>query len=430
MNQEEQEKMTADKEHTSAADADITPAEKKKTKKKKSGFGKGFAAGAVVMAAICAALFVMTSGMGGLSGGGQLLDRNTQGKIRSLAEYIQANYYEDVDTEKLQEGLYAGLFDNLDVYSQYYTAEEAKQLFESNVSGTYCGIGASLQQDAETKTVTIMHVYDGSPAQESGLKEGDVIVSADSYDASSMDLTEFITHIRGEEDTKVHLVIARPGEAENLEFDIARKNLVLPTVTSQMLKNNIGYIQVTEFTEHTTEQFEDALQTLNDQKMTALIVDLRSNPGGMLTSVCDMLDDILPKGLLVYTEDRNGKRVDYSSTDDKSLNLPLAVLVNGYSASASEIFAGAIQDREAGTIIGTTTYGKGVVQSILSLKDGSAFKLTTSRYFTPNGTCIQGIGITPDVELDYEFTGPEDASYSVDYDNQIQKAMEILQEKQ
>lgn len=326
--------------------------------------------------------------------------------------------------------MYAGLFDNLDVYSQYYTAEEAKQLFESNVSGTYCGIGASLQQDAETKTVTIMHVYDGSPAQESGLKEGDVIVSADSYDASSMDLTEFITHIRGEEDTKVHLVIARPGEAENLEFDIARKNLVLPTVTSQMLKNNIGYIQVTEFTEHTTEQFEDALQTLNDQKMTALIVDLRSNPGGMLTSVCDMLDDILPKGLLVYTEDRNGKRVDYSSTDDKSLNLPLAVLVNGYSASASEIFAGAIQDREAGTIIGTTTYGKGVVQSILSLKDGSAFKLTTSRYFTPNGTCIQGIGITPDVELDYEFTGPEDASYSVDYDNQIQKAMEILQEKQ
>ena len=143
-----------------------------------------------------------------------------------------------------------------------------------------------------------------------------------------------------------------------------------------------------------------------------------------------ILDDILPKGLLVYTEDRSGNREDYNSTDDKSLDLPLAVLVNGYSASASEIFAGAIQDRKAGTIVGTTTYGKGVVQSILSLKDGSAFKLTTSRYFTPNGTCIQGIGITPDVELDYEFTGSEDATYSVDYDNQIQKALEILQQQQ
>ena len=434
MNQEEQEIMTADAEHTSATEIENQPEKKKnkkkKAKKKNTGFGKGFAAGAVVMAVICGAIFVMTSGIHGLSAGSDLLDKNTRAKIQSLAQYIQSNYYEDVDTEKLQEGLYSGLFDNLDVYSQYYTADEAKQLFESNVSGTYCGIGASLQQDAETKTVTIMHVYDGSPAQESGLQEGDVIVSADNYDASSMDLTEFITHIRGEEGTKVHLVIARSGESENLEFDIVRKNLVLPTVTNQMLKNNTGYIQVTEFTEHTTEQFEDALQELQKQGMTSLIVDLRSNPGGMLTSVCDMLDDILPKGLLVYTEDRSGKRVDYKSTDDKSLDLPLAVLVNGYSASASEIFAGAIQDRKAGTIVGTTTYGKGVVQSILSLKDGSAFKLTTSRYFTPNGTCIQGIGITPDVELDYEFTGPEGSSYSVDYDNQIQKALEILQQQQ
>ena len=141
-----------------------------------------------------------------------------------------------------------------------------------------------------------------------------------------------------------------------------------------------------------------------------------------------MLDDILPEGLLVYTEDKNGNRQDYNTTDDKSLDLQLAVLVNGNSASASEIFAGAIQDRKAGTIIGTTTYGKGVVQSILSLKDGSAFKLTTSRYFTPNGTCIQGIGIQPDVEIEYEFTGPEDAKYSEEYDNQIQKALDVLQQ--
>lgn len=431
MNHEEQEILAADMEHTSATEAENQPEKAgNRKKRKRSGFGKGFVTGAIVMAVICGGLFVMTSGVRGLSASSDLLDKNTRTKIQSLAQYIQSNYYEDVDTDTLQEGLYAGLFDNLDVYSQYYTADEAKQLFESNISGTYCGIGASLQQDAETKTVTVMHVYDGSPAQEGGLKEGDVIVSADDYEAASMDLTEFVNHIRGEEDTQVHLVIARSGESENLELDIARKNLVLPTVTNQMLENNTGYIQVTEFTEHTAEQFEEALQTLQNQGMTSLIVDLRSNPGGMLTSVCDMLDDILPKGLLVYTEDRSGKREDYNSTDKKSLDLPLAVLVNGYSASASEIFAGAIQDRKAGTIVGTTTYGKGVVQSILSLKDGSAFKLTTSRYFTPNGTCIQGIGITPDVELDYEFTGPEDAAYSVEYDNQIQKALEILKQQQ
>ena len=355
------------------------------------------------MAVVCGVMFWATSGLGLLSAGssGDLLNRDTEQKIESLASYIQSNYYEDVDTETLEEGLYAGLFDNLDVYSQYYTAEEAKELFDTSVSGTYCGIGASLQQDDDSKAVTILHVYDGSPAQESGLQEGDVIISADSYEAASMDLTEFVNHIRGEEGSQVHLVIARSGEAENLEFDITRKNLVLPTVSSQMLENHTGYIQVTEFTEHTAEQFEEAL---------------------------DSLDDILPKGLLVYTEDRSGKRVDYTSTDEKTLDLPLAVLVNGYSASASEIFAGAIQDRKAGTIIGTTTYGKGVVQSILTLKDGSAFKITTNRYFTPSGTCIQGIGITPDEELEYEFTGPEGAGYSVEYDNQIQKALEVLQQ--
>lgn len=423
MNQEEQDYVTVVTEDTSETESD--KGRKKHKNRKKGGFGKGFLTGAISMAVVGVIVSGVTTGFGRSS---DLLDRTTTNKIQALADYIQSSYYEDVDTDKLQEGLYAGLFDNLDVYSQYYTADEAKQLYETNVSGTYCGIGASLQQDAETKVVTVMHVYDGSPAQESGLREGDVIVSADSYDASSMELTEFITHIRGEEGTQVHVVVARSGEADTLEFDITRKNLVLPTVSQKMLENQTGYIQVTEFTEHTAEQFEEALSELEQEGMTALIVDLRSNPGGMLTAVCDMLDDILPKGLLVYTEDKNGKRVDYSSSDDKSLDVPLAVLVNGSSASASEIFAGAIQDRQAGTIIGTTTYGKGVVQSILSLKDGSAFKLTTNRYFTPNGTCIQGIGITPDVEIEYEFTGPEDAVYSVEYDNQIQKALEVLQQ--
>ena len=355
-----------------------------------------------------------------------VLDKQTEKKIDVLARYIQETYYEDVDIEDLKEGLYAGLFENLDVYSQYYTAEEYKELYESTVSGTYCGIGASLQQDAETKTVTIVHVYDGSPAKEAGLLEGDLIVSADDYEAGEMDLTEFVSHIRGEEGTAVHLTVYRPGEGKNLEFDIERRSLVLPTVTSEMM-GETGYIDVTEFTESTPEQFSDALEDLKSQGMKSLIVDLRANPGGMLNAVCNMLDEILPKGLLVYTEDKDGKRVEYKSTDEKSLDIPLVVLVDGNSASASEIFAGAVQDREAGTIVGTTTYGKGVVQTIRTMKDGSAFKITTNRYFTPGGTCIQDIGIKPDVEIEYEFLGEEDDSYSHERDNQIQKALELLQ---
>lgn len=418
MNQEEQQEQIPEKNEKGPS---------RRRKKGRSGFGKGFAAGIIVAAVL---FFVSTNVASflryGISSDNTVLDKQTEAKIDALAQYIQETYYEDVDIKDLKEGLYAGLFENLDVYSQYYTAEEYAQLYESTVSGTYCGIGASLQQDAETKTVTIVHVYDGSPAKEAGLLEGDLIVSADEYEANEMDLTEFVSHIRGEEGTFVHITVYRPDEGKNLEFDIARRSLVLPTVTSEMM-GETGYIDVTEFTESTPEQFTDALRELESQGMKSLIVDLRANPGGMLDAVCDMLDEILPEGLLVYTENKDGDRVEYKSTDKKSLDIPLAVLVDGNSASASEIFAGAIQDRNAGTIVGTTTYGKGVVQTIRSMKDGSAFKITTNRYFTPGGTCIQDIGIEPDVEIEYEFLGGEDDSYSYEFDNQIQKALELLQ---
>ena len=403
-------------------------------KKKKSGFGKGFIAGLLVAVAVIFGLsavrnVLQTGKVISTASKSCLLDSHTVQKINTLAEYIQQTYYEDVDVEELREGLYAGLFENLDVYSQYYTAEQYQSIYESSVSGTYCGIGASLQQDAKTKDVTIVHVYDNSPAQKAGLQEGDYIVSADEYEANSMELTEFVNHIRGEEGTKVHLVIYRESEGKELEYEIVREQLVLPTVSHEMMDEKTGYIDVTEFTDATPEQFSAALEDLKDQGMKALIVDLRSNPGGMLTAVCDMLDEILPEGLIVYTEDKKGEKKEYFSGDEKSLNLPLVVLVNGQSASASEIFAGAIQDRGAGTVIGTTTYGKGVVQTIRSLKDGSAFKVTTNCYFTPGGTCIQDIGIKPDVELEYEFLGKENETYSYDKDNQIQKALEIIKKE-
>ncbi len=395
----------------------------------KPGFGRGLVTGVIiVVAALAVILIVVVSLYGGIGlvrySDSKLLDEATEEKIGMLAGYIEENYYEEVPIEDLREGLYQGLFDNLDVYSEYYTAEEYEDMMSSEIEGVYSGIGATLEQNTETQLVTIIRVYEGSPAQEAGLKVGDIIYSADDYDSTSMELSEFVTHIRGEEGTSVHLVVYREGV--EMEFDVIRRNLEYPTVEWDMLEDSIGYIAISEFTGSTTSQFESALDDLEEQGMEALIVDLRYNPGGLLDGVCDILNDILPAGLLVYTEERDGQRINYDSTDDCSLDIPLAVLVNGSSASASEIFAGAIQDREAGVIIGTQTFGKGVVQTIRPLSDGSAAKITTSRYYTPNGVCIQGIGITPDIVLEYEFMGEDDEEYSYALDNQIQEAVQYL----
>ncbi len=397
------------------------------------GFVRGFLIGVVVMAVILVVVIflyrnavrsVLSSyGVGDYSDT-ELLDDTTEEKISMLAGYIEGNYYEEVDTEELRNGLYQGLFDNLDEYSEYYTPEEYEEMMASTVEGTYSGIGATLQQDNETMIVTVIHVYDDSQAQRAGIQEGDIILKVDEYDASEMELTDLVSHIHGEEGSTVHLEIYRDGE--EIEFDVVRENLDYPTADGEMLDDGIGYIQISEFAESTVEQFNTALDDLTEQGMTALIIDLRYNPGGVLDSVCDIADDILPEGLNVYTEDRAGHRVDYDSTDDRSLDIPLAILVNEYSASASEILAGAVQDRDAGTIIGTLTFGKGVVQTIRPLSDGSAVKMTTSRYFTPGGTCIQGIGITPDVEIEYEFLGGDEDEYSYELDNQIQEAIAVL----
>ncbi len=395
---------------------------------KKRAFAKGLLTGIIIMAAVIIVFIVamrISYSTYNYSDTG-LLDDATEEKIGLLAGYIEENYYEDVEVDELREGLYQGLFDNLDIYSEYYTEEEYNDLLESEIEGSYSGIGAAMQQDPDTMLVTVIRVYDGSPAQEAGLQVGDFIYKVDDYDATTMELSELVTFIRGEEGTPVHLVIYRDGE--KMEFTIYRKNLDYPTVVCDMLDDNIGYIEVSEFAETTADRFEDAIDDLKEQGMESLIIDLRYNPGGVLESVCSIADDILPEGLIVYTEDRDGKRVDYDSTNDRYLDIPLAVLVNYDSASASEILAGAIQDRDAGIIIGTTTFGKGVVQTLRQLTDGSAVKVTTQRYFTPGGTCIQGIGIIPDVEIDYEFLGEEDDEYSYDLDNQIQEAIRVLKE--
>lgn len=239
-----------------------------------------------------------------------------------------------------------------------------------------------------------------------------------------MELSEIVSLVKGEEGTKVHLTIYREGESDYLEMDVERRKIEAPTVKYEMLENNIGYIQITEFDDVTTDQFTEALAVIKGSDAEGLVLDLRGNPGGSLDVVVDIARQILPKGLIVYTEDKYGKRDEYTCDGKHELDMPLVVLVNGNSASASEILAGAIQDYNKGTLVGTTTFGKGIVQRVLPLTDGTALKLTISSYYTPKGNNIHGVGIEPDVVCELD----GDAYYDKNVDNQLEKAVEILSE--
>ena len=277
--------------------------------------------------------------------------------------------------------------------------------------------------------VTVNKVYEGTPSESAGLLKDDVIVSVDGTEAASMELSELVKLIRGEKGTTVHLEIYRPSTEENLSFDVERQDITLPSVSHKMFEDGIGYVHIDSFETETAAQFEEAVKDLEDQGMKALIIDVRYNPGGMVTAVVQILDDILPEGTVVYTEDKNGNRQDYTSSGDTHLDYPLAVLINGESASASEILAGAVKDYQYGTLIGTTTFGKGIVQTIFPLENGDAVKLTTAKYFTPKGNYIHGVGIGPDIELEYEYLDKDATYYDEAYDNQIQKAIEVLKDK-
>ena len=354
-----------------------------------------------------------------------ILTNKTVKKIDELMSYIDLYYNDDYDEEDIRNAIYAGTLEGLgDPYSVYYTADEYKDM-QINTSGNYYGIGAALSQDAKTKEVTISKVYEGTPAEEAGLKDGDQIIKVNDTESTSKELSALVQEIRGEEGTTVHLQVYRASNNKTFEIDVERKNVELPSITSKMLDGGIGYIQISEFQSKTDEQFKSALADLKKQRMKSLIVDVRSNPGGLINAASNILDQILPEGTVVYTEDKYGKREDYTS-DSNCLDCPIAVLVNENSASASEIFAGAIKDYNYGTLIGTKTFGKGIVQTVFPLEDGDAVKITTAKYYTPKGNYIHGVGIEPDIELTYKYSGPEDEAYDMKYDNQVQKAIEVL----
>ena len=355
-----------------------------------------------------------------------LLTGEVETKINELAALLAVYYYEDVDVDDIRTGLYRGILESAgDKYTTYYTPEEYENMM-TGASATYYGIGAVLNQDPDTMVVKVLHIYDNTPAAEAGLMAGDIIISADDIEAVTVQLSELVQTIRGDENTSVALKIYRESTDEYLDMDITRRKVEIPTVSGNMLsEENIGYIQIAEFGDNTATEFIKIYEDLKSGGMEKLIVDLRDNPGGMLNAVVDLCDYILPEGLIVYTEDKQQNRSEYKS-DASCIEIPMVLLINGNSASSSEIFAGAIRDYGYGTLIGTNTYGKGIVQTIKRLSDGSAVKMTTSRYFTPNGEYIHGVGIAPDIELEYDYTGPLDEDYDYHYDNQMKKAIEVL----
>lgn len=322
-----------------------------------------------------------------------------EGKLNAIDSVLESFYFGDVDDETAKDNIYKAYLSSYgDKYTMYYTADEYKALKEST-NGKFYGIGAVCQLSGEGG-VLLVDVYDNGAGYQAGLRSGDRVVNVDGRDITDMELSSAVALIKGDKGTSVTLEVIRG--TERLTFSAVRDAVEAKTVSYTLLDNNIGYLSISQFEEVTTKQFKAAVEDLQSQGMKGLVIDIRNNPGGLLDTVVGMLKYMLPDGLIVYTEDKQGNRKEYKGQDNDEFNLPLAVIVNGNSASASEIFAGAIQDYGKGTIIGTQTYGKGIVQTVKPLTDGSAIKFTIAKYFTPKGQDIHGKGVTPDMVVEYD----------------------------
>ena len=353
---------------------------------------------------------------------GAVTDANVQ-KIEHFQRLLETYYYEDVSREELADGVLYGLMETVgDPYTCYYSVEEMEEL-TADIEGIFHGIGAYLEMDYDKGYAKISGIIDGTPASQSDIKVGDYVIKVDGVDTYEMTLTDVVAMIRGDAGTQVTLTLNRGG-AET-EVTVTRQNIETPTVQYELLENDIAYITVTEFDDVTTAQFKEALEQLEVDQAKGLILDVRGNPGGNLSTVVEMCQLMLPEGMIVYTEDKYGQRNEYKCDGTHEFKLPLVLLIDGSSASASEILAGAIKDYKMGTLVGTTTYGKGIVQKIFAYEDGSAAKITVSKYYTPNGYNIHGVGIEPDVEVPFD----GDLYVEEEIDNQLEKAIEIITEE-
>ncbi|KUO74042.1 MAG: peptidase S41 [Clostridia bacterium BRH_c25] len=344
-------------------------------------------------------------------------------KLLSLKEYIKGYYVEGAEDNKLIEGAIKGMFESLgDPYSVYMTKDEFKN-FNESTKGSYGGIGVIVTR-SEDGYVTVVAPIEDTPGEKAGLKTNDRIIKVDDKDIIGIDLEAAVTLMKGKKGTQVVLTVMREDVREPQEFKITREEIILKTVKSNMMENDIGYIRISMFDEDTGSEFKKALNALTAQNMKGLVIDLRQNPGGFIDQCVAVADELLDEGLVVYTEDKAKKRDDYKSKKGKT-DVPFVVLIDEGSASASEIVSGAVKDRKAGLLIGTKSFGKGLVQSIEQLKDGSGMKLTTQKYYTPNGISINKVGIQPDIEVKpMEPRGdekPEDVK-----DVQLERAIEEL----
>ena len=328
--------------------------------------------------------------------------------------FIETKYVNDTDDVKLIDGAIDGMVKSLnDPHSNYLSPKMYKTLMEQT-EGSFAGIGVVMGMDNEQK-IHIVGIMENSPGQKAGLQEGDEILAVDGVPVTQMAFDEVAAHVRGQAGTDVVLTIMRDNA--NQDITITRDNIKLKTVGHKMLDNNIGYIQIVSFSEDTANEFNEAYNDLKNQGMKALVLDLRNNPGGLLTTCVEIAKKLVPKGEIVSIVDKQGNKETYSSSLEAP-EYPLVVLINKNSASASEILSGAIQDTKTGTIIGNTSYGKGSVQTILPMFEDDAVKLTIAKYYTPSGRSIDGTGITPDIEINLD----ENATS----DTQLDKALEVL----
>ena len=350
-------------------------------------------------------------------------DLSYEEKIEIIEDYIDAYYMGEIDDEALEEGILDGLLSALDDdYAAYYTAEEMEELLEEN-SGEYAGIGISITM-SDDGYPTVYKVFDGTPAQEAGIQVNDIIIEAAGVtDFESLD--DVVAVVRGEAGTTVDITILRGDE--EISLTVERQNIEVETVTYEMLGDNIGYIAISEFDTVTEEQFEEALEDLLGQGMEAVIFDLRDNPGGQLDTVVAMADEVLPEGVIVTIEDASGEVESEMSDEENKLEIPIVCIINENSASASEVFVGALKDYGVATVVGETSYGKGIVQTLWQLSDGSGIKFTTAYYYTPNGTCIHGVGIEPDIEVSLPEDAYDDGILDEDEDTQLAAAIEVLE---
>jgi len=344
-------------------------------------------------------------------------------KMQEILTILEFHSVNEFDVEIMTEAMFMGfLFGVGDPYTSYMN-RESLAAFRESAEGRYAGIGVRVQIDQADNRIQILQVFQGGPSYQAQLEPGDKIIKVNGEDVSSVNFDDAVSMMRGTPGTPVTLTILREFANETFEREIIRAEIEVPTVEHRMIDDEIGYIRITNFDRQTHPQFMQALANLRQRGMQGLVIDVRNNPGGLLDSVVRITNELIPEGTVVYTVDSRGNR-DVSRSNNRQLNLPLAVLVNENSASASEVLAGAVRDTSSGVLVGNQTFGKGVVQSLFPLSDGSGIKVTIARYYTPGGYSIHGEGITPDIliETDRE-TSMRIMSLSQDEDEQLQAAI-------